>query len=244
MKLVGLCMLVWGGISAWAGVIPSNCEQAIVGTAQGWNTPMVKLNLLEKKQGVWQHVAGPIDARLGKNGLVWGRGISPIPEGATTKREGDLRSPAGVFQIGGIYCTVPTPQKHNRMPCKQVTAKDLWVSDVNSPLYNQHVVLKQAASTPWEINEQMKLNDAAHSIKLLIHHNTTMVQGGPVRGGGSSIFFHIWRHNGNSVTAGCTTMSEQNIRAIIAWLNPMKKPVYILLPRQEYLRLRTPWGLP
>ena len=45
-------------------------------------------------------------------------------------------------------------------------------------------------------------------------------------------------------TAGCTAMSEENLRAMIAWLDPSRHPLYILLPAKEYLRLRGAWGLP
>ena len=39
-------------------------------------------------------------------------------------------------------------------------------------------------------------------------------------------------------------MSEENLRAMIAWLDPSKHPLYVLLPSREYLRLRKAWGLP
>lgn len=57
-------------------------------------------------------------------------------------------------------------------------------------------------------------------------------------------FFHIWRRDGGAPTAGCTAMSEENLRAMIAWLDPSRHPLYILLPAREYLRLRRAWGLP
>lgn len=88
--------------------------------------------------------------------------------------------------------------------------------------------------TPWEFKQQMKLNDYAHSLKLFIRHNAAGDQGHPVAGGGSSIFFHIWRRDGQAPTAGCTAMSEENLRAMIAWLDPSKHPLYVLLPSREY----------
>ena len=49
---------------------------------------------------------------------------------------------------------------------------------------------------------------------------------------------------GNSATAGCTSMQEEHLRNIIARINPAKKPVYILMPKAEYARLRQSWRLP
>ena len=90
----------------------------------------------------------------------------------------------------------------------------------------------------------MRQTDSPHSIKMLVHHNTVESVGKPVVGAGSSIFFHLWRRDGAAPTAGCTSMQEENLRAIIARLRARKNPVYILLPRAEYARYREAWKLP
>ncbi len=227
--------------------IPTNCSQAVIGIAEGWNSSHVTLSVVEKNaSGQWVRVLGPYKGRLGRNGLVWGLGIHANPGRATVKREGDGRSPAGVFAIGGLWVTNKNYVKHHRsIPYVKVGPNDLWVSDVNYPkLYNRHIRLDHPARTEWELREQMRQTDYAHSIKLLICHNTAERRGGPVVGAGSSIFFHIWRNNGGSPTAGCTAMAEANLRAIIARLQPSRHPVYILLPHAEYARLRQSWRLP
>lgn len=227
--------------------VPTNCSQAVIGIAEGWNSSHVTLSVVEKNaSGQWVRVLGPFKGRLGRNGLVWGLGIHANPGRATVKREGDGRSPAGVFAIGGLWVTNKNYVKHHRsIPYVKVGPNDLWVSDVNYPkLYNRHIRLDHPARTEWELREQMRQTDYAHSIKLLICHNTAERRGGPVVGAGSSIFFHIWRKNGGSPTAGCTAMAEANLRAIIARLHPSRHPVYILLPHAEYARLRQSWRLP
>ncbi len=227
--------------------VPTNCSQAVIGIAEGWNSSHVTLSVVEKNaSGQWVRVLGPFKGRLGRNGLVWGLGIHANPGRATVKREGDGRSPAGVFAIGGLWVTNKNYVKHHRsIPYVKVGPNDLWVSDVNYPkLYNRHIRLDHPARTEWELREQMRQTDYAHSIKLLICHNTAERRGGPVVGAGSSIFFHIWRKNGGSPTAGCTAMAEANLRAIVARLQPSRHPVYILLPHAEYARLRQSWRLP
>lgn len=132
-----------------------------------------------------------------------------------------------------------------RIPMVKVGPNDLWVSDTTIPkLYNRYVHLDHPATTPWELKEQMRQTDYAHSIKLLICHNTAERRGGTIVGAGSAIFFHIWRNDGTSPTAGCTSMAEKDLRAIIRRLDPAKYPVYILLPREDYTRLRAAWHLP
>ncbi len=227
--------------------LPAECGQAVIGIAGGWNDSRVTLSLVERdSKGQWQRVLGPIPGRLGRAGLVWGLGLHDNPRGATIKQEGDGRSPAGIFRIGGLWVTHKTPVKHHRrLPEVKVGANDLWVSDPRLPhLYNRHLRLDHPASTPWELQEQMRQNDYPHSIKLLICHNKEDTPGRPVVGAGSSIFFHIWRREGAAPTAGCTSMAEANLRTLIARINPKLHPVYILLPRAEYARLRAPWRLP
>ncbi len=223
--------------------VPQDCSQAIIGIAEGWNNSHVTLSVVEKNaQGQWVRVLGPYRGRLGRAGLVWGLGLHSNPWFATTKKEGDWRSPAGVFALGGLWVTNKKTVQHDaRIPYVQVGPADLWVSDPAYPhLYNRHVRLDHPARTPWEKKEQMRQSDYAHSIKLLICHNTAK----PQPGAGSSIFFHIWRRDGASPTAGCTAMDETHLRSIIARLNPALRPVYILLPRTEYTKYRRSWNLP
>lgn len=245
--IIFLCLIPWLAPLSLQARVPASCTQAIVGITEGWDSSHVTLSLLEKqKDGRWQRIMGPIPGRLGRNGCVWGLGLHPNPPSATIKREGDGRSPAGIFSLGGLWVTNKTPvQHHKRIPYVNVGPNDLWVSDINTPhLYNRHVRLQHPARTEWELREQMRQTDYAHSIKLLICHNTWESANRPIPGAGSSIFFHIWRKNGASPTAGCTSMAESSLRAMIARLNPHRQPVYILLPRREYTKMRQAWNLP
>ncbi len=227
--------------------MPAYSSQAIIGIADDWNSTSLTLSLVEKnKQGQWQQVLGPYPARLGRAGIIWGLGLNALPSGAKTKTEGDGKSPAGIFHINRLFLTMnQNPKRASNFPTIRVTPADLWVSDFNTPkLYNKHLRLDHPASSAWELKEQMRQNDHAHSLKLEICHTSSDVVGRPVVGKGSSIFFHIWRRNGQAVTAGCTAMDEQVLKAFISRLKPEKRPVYILLPRAEYIKYRQSWQLP
>jgi len=238
-------LLMW--VLPAQAAVPTACTQAILGIAEGWNSSHVTISVVEKNaQGQWVRVLGPYKGRLGRNGLVWGLGLHSNPRKATTKKEGDGRSPAGIFALGGLWVTHPTPVKHHRsIPYVKVGPNDIWVTNTtDARMYNRHVRLDHPACTAWELKEQMRQKDYPHSIKMLICHNTPERKGGVVVGGGSSIFFHIWRKGGKSPTAGCTSMQESDLRTMIARLDPARKPVYILLPKSEYIRLRQSWRLP
>jgi L,D-peptidoglycan transpeptidase YkuD (ErfK/YbiS/YcfS/YnhG family) len=239
LKLLILAFLTL--LPAAAFELPASSSQCLVGTADGWDNSHVTLRLYEKIGGAWKPVTESWQGRLGKNGLVWGNGIHPVPTGAVTKKEGDKRSPAGVFSIGGAWGYEPSIRKHSALPYRQVTARDLWVEDPASPKYNCNVILDHDPATPWEKKQQMKQTDPVHSLKLFIAHNA------PPKAtphAGSSIFFHIWRRDGAAATAGCTTMEKQKLVWLISKINPAKNPHYVLLPKTEYDQYRGPWKLP
>ncbi|MCU0777470.1 MAG: L,D-transpeptidase family protein [Akkermansiaceae bacterium] len=232
-------------IAALAGAaafeLPAASSQCLVGIADSWDSSTATLRYYEKSGGRWQQVGTPWQARLGKKGLVWGIGMHPVPKGAATKKEGDWRSPAGVFAIGGAWGYDATIRKHPRLFYRQVTPRDLWVEDPASEHYNRHLILERDPSSPWERKQQMKQTDPAHALKLFIAHNAPPKV---IPGEGSSIFFHIWRAGGSKPTAGCTTMDEQKLRDLIARLDPARRPLYVLLPKSGYEEYRDAWKLP
>lgn len=223
------------------------CNQVLIGIAANWNSSEAQLALFERnKNGKWKQVMKTSPARLGRAGLVWGLGYHDNDSNAQIKREGDGRSPAGIFPIGGLWTyRSKTVAHHPSLEAHKVSPADLWVSDTRFPkLYNRHLLLSHPAQSAWEKKEQMRQDDPAHSIKLLIGHNTKDIKGGPVVGAGSSIFFHLWRDNGGKATAGCSSMDEKVLREIIARLDPAKRPCYVLLPQKEYRKRRKAWKLP
>ena len=221
--------------------LPADCHQCILGLAPDWNSSRVQVRVFEKKDGSWAQSSGPWSGRLGKNGLAWGLGLHPVPTGVAAKREGDFRAPAGVFALGGAYGYAPAIEKAPGLPYRQITSRDLWVEDSASPDYNRYLRLPAEPRTAWEKKQQMKQGDHAHSLKLFIAHNPAPEA---VPGAGSSIFFHIWRAEGAKPSAGCTVLSEANLRSLIASIDPEKNPVYVLLPEEEYRRLARAWKLP
>jgi hypothetical protein len=67
---------------------------------------------------------GPYAGHVGRNGV------------SAAKREGDLRTPAGVFPLRGGFGAQPDPGL--RLGWFQVDSRDVWVDDAGSSLYNTH----------------------------------------------------------------------------------------------------------
>jgi L,D-peptidoglycan transpeptidase YkuD (ErfK/YbiS/YcfS/YnhG family) len=143
--------------------------------------------------------------------------------------------------VGGAWGYEAAIKKHPKLPYHKVTTRDLWVEDPKSKHYNHHVILDHEPKAAWEKKAQMKQDDYPHSLKLFIAHNAPPKV---VPGAGSSIFFHIWRGGGAKPTSGCTTLPEPNLRSLVARIDPGKNPVYVLLPKPDYDRLRSTWKLP
>lgn len=239
--MLRLLLLLALALPASAFELPRKSSQCVVGIAEGWDSSHVTLTAYEKRGGKWVKALGPWPGRLGKSGLSWGLGLQPNPPGAKLKKEGDWRAPAGVFRIGGAWGYDASIRKHPKLFYRRITSRDLWVEDSSSEHYNRHLILDHEPSTAWEKKQQMRQGDHAHSLKLFVAHNA------PPKitpGGGSAIFFHIWRGGGSKPTAGCTTLSEERLRQLIAWIDPDRQPVYVLLPRSEYDARRAEWKLP
>lgn len=227
------------------GGIPDSTGQVVVCTADGWNSSRGKLQAFSRRapgapwQGLWSE---PIPVMLGKSGLAWGNGAVPVPHGKggiPSKREKDGRAPAGLFRIGTLYGYAPGPPEGTRIPYYHVTARDCWIDNPDSPDYNRHVTVDPANPPPWYAKERMRLGDFAYEFLLEVRHNADP----PRAGEGSAIFFHI-RRGPSTPTHGCTTMARPNLVRLITWLRPQARPMYVLLPKAEYIARQQAWGLP
>jgi len=54
---------------------------------------------------------------------------------------------------------------------------------------------------------------------------------------------HLWRAE-SKATAGCTAMNEQNMDALLAWLDEKKNPLLISLTKSQYQQKQQAWQLP
>jgi L,D-peptidoglycan transpeptidase YkuD (ErfK/YbiS/YcfS/YnhG family) len=162
------------------------------------------------------------------------------PAGAPKKSEADGRTPAGAFALGVIYGNDATLPPGADYPFHQVTDRDAWPDDPANPFYNRHVEIDPAHPPAWFAAQRMRTGDTAYRWRVEIRHNAEpFVEAGA----GSATFFHI-RRGPARPTAGCTTMAEPALRELVVWLRAADKPHYVLLPRDEYVRLWQTWNLP
>src|SRR6185312_489159 len=99
----------------------------------------------------WQRVSEEMPVMLGRNGLAWGIGI--YAERAT-KREGDLRSPAGVFELEKIYGR-EEDSPNDRFPYQQRDDALEGIDDPRSRFYNRLVDPRQVSTRDWTHSERV-----------------------------------------------------------------------------------------
>lgn len=219
----------------------AHSSQMILVITPGWDSSKASLRRFERDDGQWQVVSLPQSVVIGKSGSAWGLGLHSMQPGLH-KREGDGRAPAGIFAIGsafGYAQSLPTALRYQAM-----SAEDYCIDVSESPLYNQIVdatkVGKEAiaGSTEPMRRDVHADGDQRYKLGFVIEHNAEHEPAG-----GSCIFAHLWKSS-DSATAGCTAMTEALMRELLAWLDPSQQPLFVLLPRAEYVRLREAWRLP
>ncbi len=163
---------------------------SITATVQAW----------ERQPAGWVPALASFPAVIGRQGLA-------APGG---KREGDGKSPAGLFPLGFAFGYAPAAP--TRWPYRPSAPDDVWVDDPAAPDYN---TLTKKGNTAARSFEFLKRPDDLYKFGLVVEYNTRPV----VKGHGSAIFIHLW--NGpRSGTAGCVAFAEASMLSLLGWLDP------------------------
>ena len=203
-----------------------------------WDATHATLRLWRRDGGRWVAVGEPWPAVIGQTGAAWGIGVSgsgaPAGRGGPVKREGDRKSPAGMFELARSFGYAAAPPAGTHLPYTQTDASWLCVDDTASAHYGE--ILRAGSDADWHSAEHMRRDDALYTWVIDVAHNPAHV-----RGAGSCIFLHEWA-GPDSTTVGCTAMAEPALAHLLATLAPHAR--YVLLPRAEYRALAGTWGLP
>lgn len=217
-------------------------QQLVLVVTPDWNATHGTLQRYSRRGDDWREEGAATTVVIGRSGAAWGIGLHPVQNEGPSKREGDGRSPAGVFAIGTAFGYAPSEPL--AMPYRALDAGDYCIDDSGSAYYNRIVAQSDvgadavAASTE-PMRRDLHVNgDDAYKIGFVVEHNP---RGAP--GGGSCIFVHLWK-TPDTPTSGCTALAEPALRDLLGWLQPRRQPVFVLLPESEYRRLRAAWQLP
>jgi L,D-peptidoglycan transpeptidase YkuD (ErfK/YbiS/YcfS/YnhG family) len=218
-----------------------DARQLVLVTTTDWNADTGLMHTYSRDRDGWRAASDVVPVTIGRAGSAWGIGLHPAQPGPV-KREGDGRAPAGVFAIGTAFGYAD--KADTALPYAAMDAHDWCIDVADSPLYNRIVDAREvdeaavAGSTEPMRRDVHANGDQRYKLGFVIEHNTART-----RGAGSCIFAHLWKAPGEA-TAGCTAMDEPAMRDLLAWLQPAQRPVFVLLPQDEYDRLKSEWGLP
>ena len=180
--------------------------QAIVVTAPRYAATTATLTAYERGPGGWRTVFGPWSANVGT------RGVAPPGE----KREGDGRTPSGVYGFDFFFGVVADPGV--KFPYRRITSRSIvWDDDPASPLYNTWVDLDRQQAG---VNPEPMYTTPAYNHGAVIAYNADRTP--PL---GSAIFLHV---STGGPTAGCVSLPEPQLVEVLRWLDPGGHPMIVV----------------
>ncbi|GAA4553991.1 L,D-transpeptidase family protein [Amycolatopsis samaneae] len=215
--LLPLALAALGAASLAAAVVPGRAAadpatqghqhapgQLVSVVASSPNATTAHLTAWQRVRGHWVRVLGPVTAYVGTDGIG-------------QASESTSHTPAGVWTLTEAFGI--QPDNGTRLPYRQVTTSDWWVSDVRSPYYNTHY--RCAPGTcPFDESAGEDLGEAGpvYNHATVIDYNRHPA----VPGRGSAFFLHV---SAGKPTAGCVAIPSDDLDAVMRWLDPARHPV-------------------
>lgn len=160
-------------------------------------------------------------ANIGRNGVAK----------ANEKREGDGKTPSGIYEITGLFGDDDIAVN---MPYIKADEKIICVDDPNSTYYNK-IIDKTIQKSDYNSFEDMKRDDKQYSFGAVIGYNKY-----GLKNMGSCIFIHIEKELDSS-TAGCVSLSATDMKRLFFGQNKLqsaKKPqIAIVYDDDEFEQL-------
>jgi L,D-peptidoglycan transpeptidase YkuD (ErfK/YbiS/YcfS/YnhG family) len=170
--------------------IASDINQLVCVIGEGSSNCTVSFHIKDE-DGSWKQ-------QFSTTGEVGSKGIS------YNKREGDKKTPAGLFSFTLAFGLKSDPG--SILPYRKITEYDYWVDDVDSPHYNTWVNTQE---NPGEYKgEHLIEHDPSYTYALNISYNSERAPGL-----GSAVFLHCF--NGKGYTTGCIAISEKSMKTLI-----------------------------
>jgi L,D-peptidoglycan transpeptidase YkuD (ErfK/YbiS/YcfS/YnhG family) len=198
-------------------------EQIILVVSDDYNSKKAALSCFEDGKKVFSN----FDVNLGKKGLGLGLGEIELKSQSVKKYEGDKKAPLGIFKLSMVFGY--NKQKDLKMPYLHVDKDTVCVDDSKHKNYNQIIQLPKDKP---ESFEYMKRDDKQYQIGVVVGHNKKQISQR-----GSCIFLHVQKHK-DAGTAGCTSMSYEDLKKIVKWLDISKNPILIQVSKSELSQVK------
>jgi len=139
---------------------------------------------------------------VGKSGII------------SSKKEGDLATPKGTFELGTLYYRKDNIQQLKYKIKKKIIKKKMgWCDDSRSKKYNQEI------SFPFKYGaEKLYRKDKIYDLFINIKYNSCPI----IKDKGSAIFLHI-ADSKYKPTKGCIAISKNDFLKILPLINNKTK---------------------
>ena len=196
--------------------VREDAAQLVTVIASRSTSTSAELRLWRRQGECWIAVTPAWRAWLG------GRGVSP------GKREGDRRTPAGVFGfLPTMYGVAPSPGVRYRY--HRIVCGDWWVEDPRSPWYNRFRHVRCGQKPPFAVvSDDMSKSPTAYRHLAVIDYNTRPT----IPGRGSGIFLHA---STGRPTLGCVSLPLPQLLRTLRWLDPRRAPAIAIGTRADLL---------
>ena len=130
------------------------------------------------------------------------------------KKEGDLKTPKGTFQIENLYYRKDRVEKpKTKLKCVEINKDMGWCDDVNSKkYYNKLINIKSKLH-----HENLFRKDHKYDLFVPIKYNFKKI----ISGRGSCIFLHLT--NNYKPTAGCIALNKKDFIIMLKLINKKTK---------------------
>ena len=126
------------------------------------------------------------------------------------KKEGDLKTPKGIFEIGNLYYREDRLKKPSTSLKTNVIGKKMgWCNDVSYPKkYNKQIKVNKKIT-----HEKLNRKDSKYDLLIPVKYNFKK----PKIGKGSAIFIHLT--NNYRPTAGCIALKKNDLLILLKLIN-------------------------
>ena len=157
--------------------------------------------IIVNKNGTLIHNKKRYKCALGKNGI------------AKRKKEGDKKTPAGIFSLGKVYYRKDKIRNLKTNLKKIVIKKKMaWCDDPNNKFYNKLTFTNDKSK------EKLYRKDNLYNIIVVINYNIKPI----IKNKGSAIFIHLAKKN-YSGTMGCIGLKKKDLLDILKTVNKRTK---------------------
>ena len=131
------------------------------------------------------------------------------------KKEGDFKTPIGIFELGDIYYRPDKVQKPVSKIKTRIIKKNMgWCDDPNSKHYNKLIKIKKKFQGRFE---KLFRKDNKYDLLILIKYNYTNI----IKNKGSAIFLHLTQDY--STTKGCIALKKKDFLILIKLIDKNTK---------------------